>query len=269
MSRKRLALVVLGVLGLSMVVGGCAWFTAAPPLPPSAGGATTLVVHVRWQESGLAAIPRQNRWLALLSPPVFAASPSSASVGVRVIYPETGETYTRSASWNGVDEESAITIRVLPTNLAYLFAVGVAGGQAKWYRIPPALRIPEGGTVTVNLVETLPVMAAWDCADATCEEAMSGFVTATGDRLTFDIDVTDPFQIGESPSWGAMLIRVSGKTIGSYPNPSGMRRFRVLCERKDGNRCGFQPYVAGPMFGMGDDYIPVPPRVPDFTVNWQ
>ena len=189
-------------------------------------------------------------------------------MGVRVIYPETGETYTRSATWDGVQPESTIAIRVLPTNLAYVLAVGVAGGQAKWYRIPAALHIPEGGTVSLELVETPPEPATWRCADSTCDEALSGSVEATGDELTLAVDVADPFQIGESPSWGSLLIRVSGKVTGPYPNASGWRRFTVLCERKDGNMCRFQPYVSGPMFGLGEDYIAIPPVVPDFYVRW-
>lgn len=253
--RKIMKHMVLVLVASLFVLVGC----GSPPGPPpsTGGGTSTLEVRVLWRESNLAAVAPQQRLLALLSPPVLAASSSQAAVGVRVIYPETGETYTLSASWNGVDEESVITIRVLPTNRAYVYAVGVAGGQAKWYRIPPALRIPEGGTVTVNLTETPPVMASWECVDETCRQAMAGSVTATGDRLSFYINVADPFQIGENPSWEAMLIRVFGKAWRAS-NPSGMRRFQVVCEREDGNTCSFQPYVAGPMFGMDTVYT-VPP----------
>lgn len=220
--------------------------------------------------------------------------------GARVVYPIDGASWTQHVERSVGEKEGIITFQIPAINNAKLFVAGVyieegsgrdyvleygliegfsinedevleiTADQLDWFK---PLWYPDEGYVTFNDL----VGGVLNKDNLT--ERVFGCSVCDEKRYSFPIYVFNPFQKGQDAVGTELYIQLAGMGIG-YPNqfPDEYHIFTISTHCK--NDCftdsrgyyGFQPYLAGSLFGLPGGiyggYYYVLPDVPDYIVEW-
>lgn len=247
------------ILGLLAIMSGC--------IPPQAGfGARTMLkLTVEWDKLDTLAETTENR-NNLLPSGASVGGGLFSKVGVRLAHLDYEAAFSRAITRQTAEESGTITFRV-PPGKADLFIVAVSQNTAQWFGVRRHLQIPEEGTISLTSDDLSWYEATWENLSP-YPLSTSGTTQAPdgSESLEVPLRVRDPFQVGQNPDWGDMLLKVEGIASSQGYNNDGWRYFKAYLRKSDSGY--IQPYVAGEMFNLGS-YLPVPSIVGQVLVQWQ
>ena len=213
-------------------------------------------------------------------------------VGARVVYENESAIFMQSVTREVAEAEGVITLSVPPTSKAHLYvaAVNDVREEAIWLGVKRDITILEDTILDIPMEDIEWVRAEWEMVgffDVDTMEKLEPSISHGEGRLTITFSkelerveligrVRDPFQPGAPPTWGELLIGLTGQGYIRNNNDGWREMYSHFVNPKPGEEnvaehLGFQPALSSEMFNLSamNGHSILPAGLNPLIVRWE